>query len=46
VDSIILYGSKVRGDDTPESDIDLLVLAGRPFTPDEVCGMRAVARQK
>ena len=45
VDSIILYGSKARGDDTPESDIDLLVLAARPFTPDEVCGMRAVARQ-
>jgi len=46
VDSIILYGSKARGDDTPESDIDLLVLAGRSLTPDDVCGMRAVARQK
>jgi predicted nucleotidyltransferase len=46
VDSIIVYGSKARGDDTPESDIDLLVLAGRSLTPDDVCGMRAVVRQK
>ncbi|MBI2298083.1 MAG: nucleotidyltransferase domain-containing protein [Armatimonadetes bacterium] len=26
VEEVILYGSKARGDDTPESDIDLLVL--------------------
>jgi uncharacterized protein len=45
VDSIVLYGSKARGDDTPESDIDLLVLTGRQLTPDEIGGMRAAARQ-
>lgn len=45
VDSIVLYGSKARGDDTPESDIDLLVLTGRPLTPDETSGMRMAARQ-
>lgn len=32
VDSIVLYGSKARGDDTPESNIDPLVLTGRPHT--------------
>jgi predicted nucleotidyltransferase len=35
VDSLVLYGSKARGDDTPESDIDLLVLTGRPLAPEE-----------
>lgn len=44
VDSIVLYGSKARGDDTPESDIDLLVLTGRPLTPDEIGRMRMTAR--
>ena len=29
VDALVLYGSKARGDDTSESDIDLLVLTGR-----------------
>ena len=29
---IILYGSKARGDSTPESDIDLLILMERPVT--------------
>ncbi|RLS45030.1 MAG: nucleotidyltransferase domain-containing protein [Planctomycetota bacterium] len=43
---MILYGSKARGNGTPESDIDLVVLAGRSLTPDDVCGMRAVVRQK
>jgi hypothetical protein len=45
VDSIVLYGSKARGDDTPESDIDLLVLTGRPLSPDETSGMRMAARR-
>ncbi len=45
VESIILYGSKARGDDTPESDIDLLVLTSRPLTAEEIGRMRAVARQ-
>ncbi len=30
VDSVILFGSKARGDDGPESDIDLVVLTSRP----------------
>ena len=29
VDALVLYGSKARGEDTLESDIDLLVLTGR-----------------
>lgn len=45
VESIVLYGSKARGDDTPESDIDLLVLTGRQLTPDEITRMRATARR-
>ena len=45
VDRIVLYGSKARGDDTPESDIDLLVLTGRPLTPEELGGMRGAARR-
>jgi predicted nucleotidyltransferase len=31
VEEVILFGSKARGDDTPESDIDLLVLTSRPL---------------
>ncbi|MFM7043619.1 MAG: nucleotidyltransferase family protein [Planctomycetaceae bacterium] len=45
VDAIMLYGSKARGDDTPESDIDLLVLTARPLTPEEIGGMRACVRR-
>jgi predicted nucleotidyltransferase len=30
VDHIVLFGSKARGDDTPESDLDLLVLVHGP----------------
>ena len=45
VDSLVLYGSKVRGDDTPESDIDLLVLTGRPLALEEISDMRAVSRR-
>lgn len=44
VDAIVLYGSKARRDDTPDSDIDLLVLTGRPLGPAEVSAMRAAAR--
>ena len=28
---LVLYGSHARGDDDPESDIDLLVLLSQPF---------------
>ena len=45
VDAIVLYGSKARGDDTPDSDIDLLVLTGRPFTPEETGRMRELVRR-
>jgi len=31
VKEIILFGSKARGDDDPESDIDLLLLTTRPI---------------
>lgn len=44
VDALVLYGSKARGDDTPESDIDLLVLTSRPLTPDELGRLRATTR--
>lgn len=45
VEAIVLYGSKARGDDTPESDIDLLGLTGRSLSPDEISGMRLAARR-
>lgn len=45
VDSLVLYGSKARGDDTPESDIDLLVLTGRPLALEEIGELRAVSRR-
>jgi predicted nucleotidyltransferase len=32
VDEVILFGSKARGEDDPESDIDILVLTSRPIT--------------
>jgi predicted nucleotidyltransferase len=35
VEQVILFGSKARGEDDPESDIDLLVLTKRPLTRDE-----------
>jgi predicted nucleotidyltransferase len=35
VEEIILFGSKSRGDDDPESDIDLLVLTTRALTRKE-----------
>ncbi len=31
IKEVILFGSKVRGDDDPESDIDLLLLTTRPI---------------
>ena len=39
VTDIVLYGSKVRGDSDPESDIDLLVLTSRPLDYEEQSGM-------
>jgi hypothetical protein len=44
VDGLVLYGSKARGDDTAESDIDLLVLTHRPLEASEIGGMRAASR--
>jgi len=35
VSRLVLFGSKARGDDDPESDIDLLVLTGRPVSREE-----------
>lgn len=32
VDRVVLYGSKARGDDRPDSDIDLLILTARPLS--------------
>ena len=32
VERVVLFGSKARGDDDPESDIDLLVLTSRPMS--------------
>ncbi|MFM9059527.1 MAG: nucleotidyltransferase family protein [Planctomycetaceae bacterium] len=32
VERLVLYGSKARGDDRPDSDIDLLILTSRPLT--------------
>jgi predicted nucleotidyltransferase len=31
VERVVLYGSKARGDDDAESDIDLLILTSRPM---------------
>ncbi len=31
VKEVILFGSKARGDDDPESDIDLFLVTGRPL---------------
>jgi predicted nucleotidyltransferase len=44
VDGIVLYGSKARGDGTPDSDIDLLVLTRRPLTLEELGRMRQFVR--
>jgi len=35
VERVVLFGSKARGDDDAESDIDLLVLTSRPVSPTE-----------
>jgi uncharacterized protein len=32
VDRVVLYGSKARGTDDPESDVDLLVLTSRKLS--------------
>jgi len=41
VEQVILFGSKARGDDDAESDIDLLVLTSRPVTTAEKRRMTA-----
>ena len=35
VEQVALYGSKARGQDDPESDIDLLILTGRTLSASE-----------
>jgi predicted nucleotidyltransferase len=35
VERVILFGSKARGDDDAESDVDLLVLTSRPLSRSE-----------
>lgn len=35
VERVVLFGSKARGDDDAESDLDLLVLTSRPLTDAE-----------
>ena len=32
IERLVLYGSKARGDDRADSDIDLLILTSRPLT--------------
>ena len=35
VELVVLFGSKARGDDDAESDVDLLVLTSRPLSRSE-----------
>jgi predicted nucleotidyltransferase len=35
VSRVTLFGSKARGEDHPEADIDLLAVTGRPLTAPE-----------
>lgn len=35
VEQVILFGSKARGEDDPESDVDLLILTSRPVSAAE-----------
>jgi len=39
VTQVILFGSKARGDDHEDSDIDLLLLTEHRFSWDERCGV-------
>lgn len=43
VERIVLFGSKARGDDDPESDVDLLVITTDEVTPDEEAAMNDIA---
>jgi predicted nucleotidyltransferase len=38
--SLVLYGSRARGDERPDSDIDLLLVARAPRQPDGLGGVR------
>jgi uncharacterized protein len=31
---ILLFGSRARGDNRPDSDLDLLIIVARPFSPE------------
>ena len=45
--TVLLFGSRARGDHGPHSDIDIVVLGAPPFTMAEAIwsGMRAMARR-
>ncbi len=43
VERVVLFGSKARGDDDPESDIDLLVINATEPTPAEEAAMHDAA---
>jgi predicted nucleotidyltransferase len=32
-DTVILFGSRARGDERPDSDVDLLIVEAEPFSP-------------
>ena len=45
VEEVILYGSKVRGDDDADSDIDLLVLTSRELSWPQETELRSRVRR-
>ena len=45
VERVILFGSKARGDDEADSDIDLLVITSEPVSREQEDAMQEVAWQ-
>lgn len=43
--SLVLFGSRARGDPRPQSDIDLLLVADDPRHPDGLAGVREAFEQ-